>query len=672
MTDSSSHPRVSDRFPLALVVLALILGGSSEAVLSARADGTVPRFEAGDCHFDVRPEHGDVTCGNLVVYENRDDPSEGTLRLAVAILESTGDDPAPDPIVFLMGGPGGASVERAAWRATHPFWNQYRATRDIIFYDQRGTGFSEPTFCPILNRVLFTDGLRGFSTEALRERQLEAVRTCRREMEARGVDFSQYNSVASAHDLDDLRTSLGIASWNVFGISYGTRLGLEALRQTPDGIRSIILDSVLPVNAGYWRDEPAAFEASLQRVFDQCSADPACRDAFPTLEADTYELFARLEETPLVVAMDDTSRFPDRRIVVDGTVIANGIFQGLYSHHFVPYLPLLVQELRAGNTDLVAAMGETMVLPPDAISRGMYYSVSCYEGSPLTSKSDLAAVRAEHPHLAPMYEWYDHLATCDAWHPYRADASLTEPVSSDNPALLLAGEFDPITPPRYARLAAQTLSNSTVLEVKSRGHSVVATTACTRDVLGRFLENPSSPPDTSCVAEVPPVEFVTDVHVHGGVFPVMQRLASGPSTGQIAGFGALAVVLLSGLLVWPVGYAVRRLRGRPAITTRSQRLARWTAALGVGILAGFAAGVGIVVSGAASANPFVLAFGVPSGAGWLFVLPWIAAALALVVFGTALHAWRQGWWTPVHRVHYSLVATGSVVACILLAAGGLM
>lgn len=660
------------RFSPALILLTLLVGGRSGPVWAAPADGTVPRFEAGDCRFEVRPEHGDVTCGHVTVYENRDDPSEGTLRLAVVILESPSDDPAPDPIVFLMGGPGGASLDRMPWRATHPFWSRYRATRDIIFYDQRGTGISEPTFCPNLNRALFTDGLRGFSTEVLRQRQLKAVRECRQEMEARGIDLSQYNSVASAHDLDDLRASLGIASWNVLGISYGTRLGLEALRQTPDGIRSIILDSVLPVDAGYWHDEPAVFEASLQRVFDQCAADPACREAFPTLEADTYDLFAQLEEEPIVVAMDDTTRFPDRRIVVDGTVIAAGIFQGLYSHHFVPYLPLVVRELRAGNADLLAAIGETMVRAPDAISRGMYYSVSCYEGAPLTSASELAAEQAAHPQFAPMYEWTDNLAVCDAWHPYRADPTALEPVRSDVPALLLAGEFDPITPPAYARLAAQTLSNGTVLEVQSRGHSVVHTTACTRGVMERFLDDPTAPLDTSCVAEVPPVSFVTDVHVQGGVFRTTQRFASGPRTGQIAGLGGLGVILLSGLLAWPVGFAVRRVRKRPVATTGVQRMARWMAALTATVVVGFAAGLATVAASAASANPFVLTLGVPAGAGWLFILPWVAVVLAVGTVGAAGWAWKEGWWTPAHRVHYTLVAGATAAACVLLGIGGFL
>jgi pimeloyl-ACP methyl ester carboxylesterase len=664
---SPSHSPVSI---IAIAALLFLLVGAGPMPVAAQPD--VPRFEPGDCHFEVQPEHGDVSCGDLVVYEHRDDPAEGTLRLAVSILESTSDDPAPDPLVYLMGGPGGATLERMPWRATHPFWNQYRATRDIIFFDQRGTGLSDPTFCPHLNRTLYTDGLRGFSTEALLQRRVAGVRACREEMLSQGVDLSQYNSAATAHDLDDLRQSLGIPEWNLFGISYGTRVGLAALREAPDGIRSVILDSVTPVQAGYWNDDLSRFAGALRRVFDQCTGDLDCRETFPTLEQDIYALFAELEKEPLVVAMEDTSRFPDRRIVVDGTVMAQGIFQGLYSHHFVPFLPMVVRELRAGNTDLLAAMGDMLVLPPDAISRGQYYSVECYEVAPLISRSQVAAERAAHPDLAPMLDWWDHPAVCEEWHPYRAEAAQLKPVQSDVPALVVAGEFDPITPPAYARLAAETLSNHTLLEVRSRGHTVIPTTACTRDLMERFLDNPAMPLDTRCVDGVPPIRFVTDVHVKSGIYKTVQRFASGSNTATVAGLGGLGVVLLSGLFGWPVGYLVRRVRRRPSLTTRSQQLARWTAGLAAVLSVGFVAGLGVVVATSAAENPFLLMIGVPAGAGWLFVLPWIAGLFALGALAAAVQAWRAGWWSATHRLHFTLVAIASATLLILAAQWGLV
>ena len=178
--------------------------------------------------------------------------------------------------------------------------------------------------------------------------------------------------------------------------------------------------------------------------------------------------------------------------------------------------------------------------------------------------------------------------------------------------------------------------------------------------------------DTSCVAEVPPVQFVTDVHVNGGVFHTLQRFASGPSIGQMAGLGGLGLVLLSGLLMWPVGYAIRRVRRLPITTTRPQQMARWTAALAALVVIGFVAGLGITVAGAASSNPFLLAFGVPSGAGWLFVLPWIGGGLALAALGAAAVAWRHGWWSAANRIHFTLVAAASAAAILLAVKWGLL
>ena len=67
---------------------------------------------------------------------------------------------------------------------------------------------------------------------------------CRERLEAEGLDLSAYNSVTSAQDLDNLGRTLGYEQWNLCGVSYGTRLALTAARDTPRGIRSMLLDSM--------------------------------------------------------------------------------------------------------------------------------------------------------------------------------------------------------------------------------------------------------------------------------------------------------------------------------------------------------------------------------------------------------------------------------------------
>jgi pimeloyl-ACP methyl ester carboxylesterase len=648
----------------------------------ATAQDSVPRFEPSDCPFGTERELEGVDCGELVVWENRDRPEEGALRLAVAILRSSGEDPEPDPLVFLSGGPGNRSVFYAPSRASGTssegvsgFWNGIRENRDLVFYDQRGTGYSEPGFCDEMDRVLYRVRFLGLSSEEATARRVEAARSCREEMLAKGIDFSAYNSETSARDLDDLRRTLGYDRWNLFGGSYGARLALTAMRETPSGIRSVVLDAPDPPDARRWVDAPGKFARSLGLVFQQCAADEACRRAFPDLEARFHAWLDSLEARPLELTMEDTTRFADGRVVVDGDLAAAGVFRGLYDRRFIPVLPLLVREGGPEAEHVWRALVGRIARPPERNSRGLYLSVECHESAPLNPPAKIDSARARHPGLrVPPLVDHRHLhPVCDAWHQERADSTFFRPVRSDIPTLILGGEFDPVTPPEYGRLAAETLANSTFVEVPAHGHGVTPYTGCTRHLASRFLRDPAASLDTACVSEIPPVSFVTDVHRSRGVYPVARRLREGPDRTVLAAAGLLGLILLSGPLGWPAGALVRRLRGRPAPeATGLQRAARWLAGLAGLVALAFAAGLVLAIRDAASANPLILAFGVSGEFGWVFHLPWIVTALTAVVVLASARSWKEGWWSGGHRLHYGLVAAACVAFVAFVGSGGLM
>ena len=176
----------------------------------ATAADLVPRFESAACPFEGAEDQADVQCGYLFVRENRGLADGRVLRLSVAILKSSGKNPQADPLVFLSGGPGDPSVKRTIARLHSPFWARYRQERDLIFFDQRGTGFSDPEFCPELSFALATATFRGLSAADRKAFIVEAVAACREKMLAQGIDFAFYNTIASAQDLDDLRRALGL------------------------------------------------------------------------------------------------------------------------------------------------------------------------------------------------------------------------------------------------------------------------------------------------------------------------------------------------------------------------------------------------------------------------------------------------------------------------------
>lgn len=613
-----------------------------------------PAFEPAECPFEVPEGTEGLTCGYLEVPEDRSDPDGRTLRLAVAVLESFSDNPQPDPVVFLAGGPGGPSIEFMPARLNSRFWNRYREDRDLVFYDQRGAGFSEPAFCPETDVVLYTMAFRGLSPEDQRQRQLAAIEACRDQLLAEGVDFAHYNSVTSARDLADLRRALGLEEWNLFGVSYGTRLALVTLREDPEGIRSVVLDAAFPPDAPA-ADDHARFARSLQLVFDRCAAEPECQAAFPQLERDFFATLADLEASPIEIAMADTSRFPAGRIVVDGSVMAAGVFQGFYNGKFAEVFPLLVREVRARNVDVLRAIADGLVQGPP-MRYGLFYAIQCAESFGLATPDEMAADLAAHPELRVWTEPVDYLELCTALHGERADDTLAEPVDSDVPTLLVSGDYDPITPPSYAEAAMVSLPNASLVVVPGEGHGAIPNHECTRDLVARFLADPDKTLDTQCVERIPEPRFVTDVHMTPGVSRLMAQTSGAGLSGSILGVGAMALLLASALVVWPLAWLWRRLRSQGVRHSSPAKQARWLAALVALLVFGFFGALAAAVSDTLQDNAFVLAFGLPTNYGPLFILPWLALFAAAGTLVYAVAGWRSRWWGAAGRIHYTLVA----------------
>lgn len=189
--------------------------------------------------------------------------------------------------------------------------------------------------------------------------------------------------------------------------------------------------------------------------------------------------------------MEDTVRFPRGRLVVDGSLAADGVRAGLYRRRFIPLLPLLLEEVGPKDRHVWRALADRLVRPREEVIRGLMLSVRCYEDVPFNPPAMLDSARARYPRLQPFYEAQHLNESCRAWHGERADSTFFEPVRSDAPVLILAAEFGPVTPPRYGRQAAETLPNSTVVEAPAHGHWVSPHSGCTRDLLAAFLEVPS-------------------------------------------------------------------------------------------------------------------------------------------------------------------------------------
>lgn len=469
------------------------------------------RFETGDCSFEP-PEGYTVRCGDLVTEQNREHPDGTTVRLHVGIFHKDGATTAPDPLLYLDGGPGGNALQGATTDFDRRFGG-YAAERDVIVFDQRGTGYSEPNLdCPALDRLVY-DQLDDTSPNAAQvEADQQQLVACRDDLVTEGVDPGQYNSVASAADVADLRVALGYDRWNLLGVSYGTRLAQTVLRTHPEGVRSVILDSVYPTASDSLAELPGQMQAAFDHFFGACAADPACDGRYPNLQARFAALVDQLGRRPLTVTATDFVSGDDHRVVVTGSDLQDLLFQSLYDPTMFTAVPQLVEDLEAGRTESLTTMESVAVTQLPFLTLGVYLSVQCHEEVPFADPATVQQAAAEHPALAEslagqLVDGSAAFRTCQIWDAGAAPPEEDQPVASDVPTLILSGGFDPITPTAGAREVAKALSRSTVVELPSEGHGVSLEPGCPQDLARAFVGNPDAPLDTSCVAAIPPPHF---------------------------------------------------------------------------------------------------------------------------------------------------------------------
>jgi pimeloyl-ACP methyl ester carboxylesterase len=271
------------------------------------------------------------------------------------------------------------------------------------------------------------------------------------------------------------------------------------MRDYPVGLRSVILDSIYPPQADSLVEDAVNTERAFKLLFRRCAADEGCSAAFPDLETVFFDLAAQLDAEPITVPFQSTW------VPVNGDDLIGIVREVLFDSDAIPGLPKLIFDVREGTYYDLSRWVSRNVSQLEYLSEGMNASVECAEEIPF---SRLQAVGATNAGIAPGLRGYfdtlvaGRLALCDAWNVNAAAGTENEPVISELPTLLLAGDTDPATPPAWAQLASQTLSNAHYVEFPGVGHGVYFARRCARHIVDDFLETPMASPDTGCVAEL--------------------------------------------------------------------------------------------------------------------------------------------------------------------------
>lgn len=435
-------------------------------------------------------------CGSYEVAENPAEPDGRKITLKIGFAPATGKTSEPDPVFIFAGGPGQAASE--TWVLMQQVLDKVRKTRDIVMIDQRGTGGSNKLAC------------RAEADQDLnQELDMELVRSeterCLAELDGNPAFYT--TDIAMA-DYNQVREALGYEKINLLGVSYGSRSAQVYLRLFPDTVRTVTLDSVLPMRLALGQEHAVSLDRSVKTVFADCAEDETCHDLYPNSFEDLKALFARLRDEPRSIEIINPVTGLPQQILVSADTLAVAIRFLSYASETQAMLPLLVHEaLESGDLSRLTSQAIlTMSGLSEMLAKGMELSVMCSEDYPFMDFSADYSDSLMGNLLLDIVE-----LQCGIWPHEPAAPEFHQPVVSDVPVLLMSGERDPVTPPHYAAETAENYANSLNLVARGQAHSVLKH-VCLRKITTAFINKGSVEGlDTSCVDNIRPAPFFTSL-----------------------------------------------------------------------------------------------------------------------------------------------------------------
>jgi pimeloyl-ACP methyl ester carboxylesterase len=460
------------RLAWAALLLSTLMGGGASAA--------APRYTPAPCLGDFSGVAQKVECGMLSVDETPGVSNGRRVAMPVAVVRAAHPRDGMPPVIFLHGGPGGSVLAGLPGMLRGPVGRELVAQdQDWIFFNQRGGKLTAPELnCgdADLNDI-------GPLSE-LSARQLSA---CGARHAAAGVDLGSYNSTAVAHDVQDLRHALKLDRFDLFGISYGTRVGFAVLDHAPQGVRAAVLDSVWSPDATWTEGAPLVMSRAVALIFRLCGADAACHAAYP----DPAALLARTAQRFL--AAPQTSASGHSYTASD---LGGFLMDAVYDAEGARSLPRDVAAIAAGDFSAIDAQ---------ALGRGyakaQHMAFLCKEEIPFERREHVADGTAGDPvaqlAVTSLQRYFD---VCAAYPVGAIDPGEAKPVRSAVPTLFIAPEIDPGCPPEAAAATAKLFSHGQLASIPNTTHGAYHTSACVRRMVRAYLRDPDAAPDLSCLS----------------------------------------------------------------------------------------------------------------------------------------------------------------------------
>jgi pimeloyl-ACP methyl ester carboxylesterase len=473
LIEAMSHCRALARARKALRPgLLAVLGVFAVTALPSAASAATFRPCSG------RP---DVQCGRVVVPFDQTGVVRGSLSLHVERMHTHGS--ARGALIALAGGPGQAAT---------PFLSDFRVVldpalhgRDLVVFDQRGTGRSNELVCNALGSHKLPDLGVGQCAERL------------------GSIRSFFSTSESVSDIEAVRRAIGVDKIDLYGVSYGTKVALDYAIRYPEHVDRLVLDSVV-MPGGLDPYELSSF-AAVPRILSQICANDACRGITTDPSGDLTKLVAGL------------STHQPRGFVVNGhgqrraasirrTAILNVLFEGDFDPVLRADFPAAVRAALAGDAAPMLRMMAAVKGSEDlsgADSEALFAATSCEDSAlpwdpAATPAQRVMQARRDFDQIpASRYSPFDPATVfkfslapfCATWPEAGPNPPVEENPLPAVPTLLLSGNDDLRTPQEDATKLASELPNATLVHVPDTGHSVLGSdiSGCSPQALRNFF-----------------------------------------------------------------------------------------------------------------------------------------------------------------------------------------
>lgn len=487
------------------VILAVLVVMGTSSVKSQQS--FTPVFKKSKKSTHKIPEGQQYTFGYLEVPENRTNPNGRTIEVPVYIFKSRSPNPKPDPIIYTVGGPGSSTMPSA------PYMNSYKYLddRDFILIEQRGNYYAKPHLdCPEWSAAVYRSNLPDFDSSSSDRLFTSAARACRERLTGQGIDLNGYNTNEIAADVDDLTQALNINRYNLLTISYSTKIAQVLLRDYPEKIRSVVMDSPLPLESNYDEESVGNLLTSLERLLLDCQADADCNKAYPDLKQRFFEYLKEKTQNPLEVVIENPQNGKSEIFRLTGADLIT-VFTSASTAE-VSEIPFKMNRLLNNDqSDLEAELTELFQAPNGGAGMGMRLSVWCAEEFPFSDRAVVENETLRYPEVTGLSPAVFKAAVCEVWNVSKVPDIENEAVKSDIPVLLISGEYDNETPLKWAAAMKNNLSNSHHLIFKGWKHTPTTNwgNQCAMIAAKDFFNSPDRKPKPECFNEIKMPEFRT-------------------------------------------------------------------------------------------------------------------------------------------------------------------